>query len=195
MESLVEDTQLRQLLSENHLPRVPDFQRLAKKFQRRKATLQASNITVLNNCILKCLFKMTNVDRWFLYGFQDLYRVYQAVSKMGDLLDSVEQHTGEHRMLLMQLFSSPIKVSFWSAFSSQTSLKNISTRISFNTIHFVLLCFTFKYILNQELLMDFRKFQDMVEATMDLTKVDKFEYVVKPDFDDMLKSEYSSLWH
>ena len=39
--------------------------------------------------------------------------------------------------------------------------------------------------------MDFRKFQDMVEATMDLTKVDKFEYVVKPDFDDMLKSEYS----
>ena len=41
--------------------------------------------------------------------------------------------------------------------------------------------------------MDFRKFQDMVEATMDLTKVDKFEYVVKPDFDDMLKSEYSSL--
>ena len=50
-------------------------------------------------------------------------------------------------------------------------------------------------ILDQELLMDFRKFQDMVEATMDLTKVDKFEYVVKPDFDDMLKSKCSLLRH
>ena len=51
-----------------------------------------------------------------LYEFQDLYRVYQAVSKMADFLDSVEQHTGKHRMLLMQLFSNPIKVSFLSAF-------------------------------------------------------------------------------
>ena len=41
--------------------------------------------------------------------------------------------------------------------------------------------------------MDFGKFQDMVEATMDLSKVDKFEYVVKPDFDDMLKSKYISI--
>ena len=125
--------------------------------------------------------------------FQDLYRVYQAVTKMADLLDSVEQHTGQHRVLLMQLFSNPMKVSKTCSYRNKIeNFTNISQKKVLNpnpSIHKRHLIYFAK-----ELLMDFRKFQDMVEATMDLTKVDKFEYVVKPDFDDMLKSEYFLIW-
>ena len=34
--------------------------------------------------------------------------------------------------------------------------------------------------------MDFAKFQDMVETTMDLSQVDHHEFIIKSDFDEEL---------
>ena len=74
------DVELRQTLAEDHLRRVPDFQRLGKRFQRKKASLQ------------------------------DCYRVYQAVDKLPHLLETIEKHEGKRRILLMEVFTNPLKV-------------------------------------------------------------------------------------
>lgn len=80
MESFVDDTELRQLLQDEHLKRIPDFQRLSKKLQRKKATLQ------------------------------DCYRVYQAIDFMPEIIDALNRYDGNHSSLLKELFVKPLQV-------------------------------------------------------------------------------------
>ncbi len=35
--------------------------------------------------------------------------------------------------------------------------------------------------------MDFTKYQEMIDVTIDMSKVEKHEYLINPDFDDTLK--------
>ncbi|KAK3090565.1 hypothetical protein FSP39_012731 [Pinctada imbricata] len=118
VQAMVEDTELRQTLHEDQLRRIPDFQRLAKKFQRKRATLE------------------------------DCYRVYQAIDKMPYLLETLEKHQGQYSSLLLELFSNPTK----------------------------------------ELLMDFSKFQEMVETTLDFDQIERHDFVIKADFDEGLQA-------
>ena len=42
--------------------------------------------------------------------YQDVYRVYQAIDKMPYLLETLEKTEGQHKSLLMELFTNPLKV-------------------------------------------------------------------------------------
>ncbi|PIK36899.1 putative DNA mismatch repair protein Msh2 [Apostichopus japonicus] len=123
VESFVDDTELRQLLQDEHLKRIPDFQRLSKKLQRKKATLQ------------------------------DCYRVYQAIDFMPEIIDALNRYDGNHSSLLKELFVKPL----------------------------------------QEHLMDFGKFQEMIETTVDLQQALNQEYLIRADFDENLTALRSKM--
>ncbi|XP_071956760.1 DNA mismatch repair protein Msh2-like [Antedon mediterranea] len=117
VEMFFDDSELRQTIQEQ-LKRIPDFQRLAKKFQRKKATLQ------------------------------DCYQVYQGVEYMPIVMESLETSEVKCKPLLLDLFCNPLK----------------------------------------EILMDFDKYQQMIESTLDLDQVQNHEFMIKPGFDENLQS-------
>ena len=65
VELMVTNTEMRQLLWEDHLRKFPDFQRLSAKFGSNKASLQ------------------------------DMYKVYVAVSKLDSLISCLQDNSGE----------------------------------------------------------------------------------------------------
>lgn len=111
---LVEDTEMRQALYEEHLRRVPDLQTLAKRLQRKKANMQ------------------------------DCYRIYQAINRLPNLISTLA--TSSHPTM-QALFISQLNDHFG----------------------------------------DMAKFQEMVESTLDMTLVDRGEFLIKPEFDEELQ--------
>ena len=83
VEVFVSDLELRQTLQESQLKRLPDFLKLAKKFQRKKA------------------------------GLQDCYNVYQAINSLPQIVEGLDTSTATsrpHSVIIKELFINPIRV-------------------------------------------------------------------------------------
>jgi len=78
VEVFFDDTELRQTIQEE-LRKVPDFSRLAKKFQRQKASLQ------------------------------DCVRVYQALHRLPSFTDILTSYQGNHNELINDCFTTPLQ--------------------------------------------------------------------------------------
>nr|CAG4636840.1 EOG090X02H9 [Ceriodaphnia reticulata] len=79
VETFVNDVQLRQTITEDHLRRMPDYQRLAKKLQKSKANLQ------------------------------DLYKLYLGLSRLPLLVECLLQHDGPHSAVLLPVLIQPLR--------------------------------------------------------------------------------------
>lgn len=82
VETLVGDTSLRMSLREDLLRKMPDFQRLKKRFVTRSASLA------------------------------DYYRVYTCLNTIPNLLATLEGNEGEHAAAITAMFSQPLQVVF-----------------------------------------------------------------------------------
>jgi len=78
VEELIENTELRQALQEEHLKRMPDFKRIGKKFQRQTASLQ------------------------------DVVRIYQVIQDLPLLKTSLEADNGKYKDIIDEKFIQPI---------------------------------------------------------------------------------------
>lgn len=79
VEILIENTELRQTLYEEHLRKIPDLQRLSKKFMKKKASLQ------------------------------DCYKVYQTLGNLTSLINVLEKYNDEKYTNLKEALISPLQ--------------------------------------------------------------------------------------
>ncbi|KAJ0183288.1 hypothetical protein K1T71_001264 [Dendrolimus kikuchii] len=115
VELLVNNSQLRLQLHDDHLRRIPDLQALTRKLTKKKANLH------------------------------DCYRIYQGIERLPFLLKCLAE--AEHSTVHSAL-TEPIS----------------------------------------ELIEDLNKFQQMIEATVDMEAVARGDFLVKPSFDELLQS-------
>jgi DNA mismatch repair protein MSH2 len=119
VEAFVNDTELRQTMQEEHLRSIPDLYRLAKKFQRKAATLE------------------------------DVVRAYQVVIRLPGFLGTLDSVMDEQ-------YKEPLDAEYTS------KLREFSD--------------------------SFAKLQEMVETTVDLEALDNHEFIIKPEFDESLRT-------
>ncbi|KAA6408984.1 MAG: DNA mismatch repair msh-2 [Lasallia pustulata] len=119
VEAFVMDTELRQTMQEEHLRSIPDLYRLAKRFQRKLASLE------------------------------DVVRAYQVVIRIPGFIGALEGVMDEQ-------YKDPLDAEYTS------KLIDYSNSLA--------------------------KLQEMVETTVDLDALDHHEFIIKPEFDDSLRT-------
>ncbi|KAG9243857.1 DNA mismatch repair protein msh-2 [Calycina marina] len=119
VEAFVENTELRQTMQEEHLRSLPDFYRLAKRFQRKLANLE------------------------------DVVRAYQAVIRLPGFIHTLEAVMDEQ-------YKDPLEEAY------TRKLREHADSLA--------------------------KLVEMVETTVDLDAIDSHEFIIKPEFDDGLRT-------
>jgi DNA mismatch repair protein MSH2 len=113
----IEDTVLRKTLQEEYLKKVPDIDRLIKRFQKLRATLE------------------------------DLVKLYQFIVRLPDLQACLQNYEGELKELLDSKYTDSIT----------------------------------------GIIEDFRRFEDLVESTIDLKAAEEHEYIINAEIDEELR--------
>lgn len=111
-------------------------------------------------------------------GLAECYRVYRVVRVLPRLLETLESVSNDDEKLkdkFRELFCDPLKVGYPGILHSL---------VNFHIWEFAKLF--------QELIVDFSKFKEMVEATVDLSRADENEFFIKPDFHENLQSNSSA---
>ena len=119
VEAFVMDTELRQSMQEEHLRSIPDLYRLAKRFQRKLATLE------------------------------DVVRAYQVVIRLPGFIAALDA-------VMDEAYASPLEEAYTAKLRSHAD--------------------------------SLAKLQEMVETTVDLDALDRHEFIIKPEFDDGLRT-------
>jgi hypothetical protein len=93
------------------LKKFPDFSRIAKKFQKNRATLQVfMPLRLIRSMMSSHILEFEIVLKYMLCP-QDCVRVYQAVGRMQELVTSLDGCQDDHRPLINELFIAPLQVS------------------------------------------------------------------------------------
>ena len=119
VEAFVMDTELRQTMQEEHLRSIPDLYRLAKRFQRKLASLE------------------------------DVVRAYQVAIRIPGFIGTLEA-------VMDEKYKDPLDAEY------TTKLIEYSNSMI--------------------------KLQEMVETTVDLDAMDRHEFIIKPEFDESLRT-------
>ena len=99
---------------QEELRKVPDFSRLAKKFQRLKANLQVPLLPIIFPArwllhITFLIYGYSNFVNTWLFQ-QDCVRVYQALHRLPSFIEILVGYEGHHQGLIRDCFSTPLKV-------------------------------------------------------------------------------------
>ena len=100
VETFVNDVHLRQTITEDHLRRMPDFQRIAKKLQKSRAKL-----IDLYKYFMHLFFFLISIKVYIDF----LYRIHCGLVRLPKLVELLSEHEGPHSAVILPVLIQPLR--------------------------------------------------------------------------------------